>query len=354
MKIRKYDLEYQGAAYYDHNTHTWNAIKNVCSHGKVDPDRLEYFSVINHIPASDINTYEKVIKFHDNDKLIIDEETTPVYKGIEKLLVNIPGMRKIIDRDRAAECRTHLTLTENAEKCIALLILSGDYNLNEAIYIVTTACQRCLNSLLYKYSGGRYGYPEFSSVWFSDHTKCAFCRDTIPMMAYRLSKDEDFLVGRIHDVQSVDSTIDGHYGERYYVTSKALNAFSAPCDEIQVFVDGVTGDGSFQKDDFIIFDGNDKFGITNFNGRDNTEGSLITKSWLREYPRAISRPFDVKAFRKEYYSDDGVLHNGFTDLVWCDVGNYVADTDTVSLWDGNKVEHVHYDDLDAIVPVYKD
>lgn len=327
MKIRRYDLEYQTAIYHNDKTNRWENIEDVASHGKIDHDKLVYFSKSHKIPISDIIVYDKTVKFHDNDKIIVEWRTlTPGH------LIRFPRSEVITEL---------ITLSDDQKTCIALLLLRANYNLNEAINIVITACQRCLNALLCKYSEGKYGYPEFSSMWFSAHTVCSFCEDSIPMMAYRNFPEDDMLAMRIYQVKPVDT--QGVSGELFYLTTTPSGMPDIPTNKVIVNFD--TWHTSV--DQCIIFDGNDKFGGENFapNG-----SPMISRSWLKEYPRAISRPFNIKAIRKEYYDDEGNLHNG----EWCDVGNYVADSDMVSLWNGDVVEHVSYDAISAIVPVYKD
>lgn len=52
---------------------------------------------------------------------------------------------------------------------------SGDYTLKEAIAIYAQCCERCANALIWKYSNGEDGYPEYSDEWYKANTYCDFC-----------------------------------------------------------------------------------------------------------------------------------------------------------------------------------
>jgi hypothetical protein len=67
--------------------------------------------------------------------------------------------------------------TWNDEKVVLAMANSGDYTLAEAILVYTTACERCLNVIVYKYTNGTDGYAEYSEEWEKARTSCEFCRD---------------------------------------------------------------------------------------------------------------------------------------------------------------------------------
>jgi len=56
---------------------------------------------------------------------------------------------------------------------IAMVNSTEEYSLSEAILIAAQCCERCLNSLLYKYELG--GYSEGSEEWKECGTSCNFC-----------------------------------------------------------------------------------------------------------------------------------------------------------------------------------
>ena len=64
-----------------------------------------------------------------------------------------------------------------SQECIVAMVNSGDYTLEEAIYIYCNSCERCMNVLLYKYLDGADGYEEGSEEWKKANTVCDFCRD---------------------------------------------------------------------------------------------------------------------------------------------------------------------------------
>ena len=67
-------------------------------------------------------------------------------------------------------------LSNFCQKCIIAMVNSGDYELDEAIVVMANSCERCMNSLLYKYLNGEDGYEEYSEEWHKANTVCDFCR----------------------------------------------------------------------------------------------------------------------------------------------------------------------------------
>ena len=64
-----------------------------------------------------------------------------------------------------------------SQECIVAMVNSGDYTLEEAIYVYSKACERCMNVLLNKYLHGIDGYEEYSEEWKKCNTVCDFCRE---------------------------------------------------------------------------------------------------------------------------------------------------------------------------------
>ena len=56
------------------------------------------------------------------------------------------------------------------------MAFSGDFTLEEAIWVFTSACERCMNVLIYRYTQREDGYEEFSDDWKHANTECEFCR----------------------------------------------------------------------------------------------------------------------------------------------------------------------------------
>ena len=63
------------------------------------------------------------------------------------------------------------------ENVIIALVNSGDFTLSEALAVYATACERCTNALIWKYSQGEDGYPEYSEEWKKANTVCEFCKE---------------------------------------------------------------------------------------------------------------------------------------------------------------------------------
>ena len=62
------------------------------------------------------------------------------------------------------------------QECIIAMVNSGDFTLEQAIWVYANSCERCMNSLLYKYLNGKKGYEEFSEEWKKCNTTCDFCK----------------------------------------------------------------------------------------------------------------------------------------------------------------------------------
>lgn len=63
-----------------------------------------------------------------------------------------------------------------SQDCIVAMVNSGDFTLEQAIWVYANACERCMNVLLYKYLDGAEGYEEYSDEWHKANTVCDFCR----------------------------------------------------------------------------------------------------------------------------------------------------------------------------------
>ena len=63
-----------------------------------------------------------------------------------------------------------------SQECVVAMVNSGDYELDEALVVMATACERCGNVLIYKYLNGKDGYEEYSEEWKRANTICDFCK----------------------------------------------------------------------------------------------------------------------------------------------------------------------------------
>lgn len=68
---------------------------------------------------------------------------------------------------------THLG--KYSQKCVVAMVNSGEYELDEALVVMASACERCMNVLAYKYLNGEDGYEKYSEQWKKANTKCDFC-----------------------------------------------------------------------------------------------------------------------------------------------------------------------------------
>ncbi len=64
-----------------------------------------------------------------------------------------------------------------SQECIVAMVNSGDYTLEEAIYVYCKSCERCMNVLLHKYLNGKDGYIEFGKEWQNCNTECEWCKN---------------------------------------------------------------------------------------------------------------------------------------------------------------------------------
>jgi len=64
-----------------------------------------------------------------------------------------------------------------SQDCIVAMVNSGDFTLEQAIWVYANSCERCMNSLLYKYLDGKDGYEEYSEQWKKCNTQCDFCKE---------------------------------------------------------------------------------------------------------------------------------------------------------------------------------
>ena len=99
-------------------------------------------------------------------------------RGIQKYLVKLPIIGDHIKRKFGKTFKdvcTFNTTYRSGSDCIVAMVNSGDYTLEEAIWIYANACERCMNALCYKYLNGTDGYEEYSEEWHKCGTVCDFC-----------------------------------------------------------------------------------------------------------------------------------------------------------------------------------
>lgn len=72
----------------------------------------------------------------------------------------------------------HTSIGGGNQDVIMAMVNSGDYTLQEALVIFSTACERCMNVLTHKYLNGADGYAEHSDEWEKCRTECDFCKNS--------------------------------------------------------------------------------------------------------------------------------------------------------------------------------
>ena len=115
-----------------------------------------------------------------------DKKKSYIYKSIWPCTYTESWDSYAIHKKINRKCRTfqHLasfntSYSQEGQKTIVAMVNSGDYTLEEAIYVYCNACERCMNALIYKYQNGADGYPEYSEEWKKCNTECDWCRDDV-------------------------------------------------------------------------------------------------------------------------------------------------------------------------------
>lgn len=101
-------------------------------------------------------------------------------KGVQKLLIKLPiigdKIKKKIGKTFRDICTFNTTYCSGND-CIVAMVNSGDFTLEQAIWVYANSCERCMNALCHKYLNGADGYPEYSEEWKKCNTICDFCND---------------------------------------------------------------------------------------------------------------------------------------------------------------------------------
>jgi hypothetical protein len=100
-------------------------------------------------------------------------------KGIQKYLIKLPIIGNKVKQKLGKNFRdicTFSTTYDSMQDCIVAMVNSGDYTLEQAIWVCTQSCERCMNVLCHKYLDGKDGYAEYSEDWKKCNTKCDFCK----------------------------------------------------------------------------------------------------------------------------------------------------------------------------------
>ena len=79
------------------------------------------------------------------------------------------------EKDKVVAFSTHLGRASG--RLAVAMVNSGDYDLYEALGVLATACERCVNVLWNKYLPKEDGYEEYSEEWKKCNTVCEFCRE---------------------------------------------------------------------------------------------------------------------------------------------------------------------------------
>ncbi len=179
MKINKEDLE---TLWYEDE----NGNKIECAENEYHPKGAVF--QVSRFPKTLTTTYLRLINQSDVDKCKHPRKyIVPTYGWIE----GIVGRECKACHGTQTKKKWHIwpkkwdgygsrkvasfNSTWNDEETILAMVNSGDYTLEEAIIVYATACERCMNVLVYKYTNGKEGYEEYSEEWKKCNTSCKFC-----------------------------------------------------------------------------------------------------------------------------------------------------------------------------------
>lgn len=129
------------------------------------------------------NTNEDILFYHHAFPCqfveTIDEYCWHPKNPLIKWICKNRKIYNILSKGKDKTFKTILTVNTtygSGSDCIVAMVNSGDYTLEQAIWIYANACERCMNVLLHKYLNGKEGYEEYSEEWKKAHTSCMFCQ----------------------------------------------------------------------------------------------------------------------------------------------------------------------------------
>lgn len=99
---------------------------------------------------------------------------------MQRFLIKLPIIGKRVKQKIGKTFRslgTFNTTYTCGGDCIVAMVNSGDYTLEQAIWVYTHSCERCMNVLEFKYLKGKEGYAEYSDEWLKCNTVCDFCKE---------------------------------------------------------------------------------------------------------------------------------------------------------------------------------
>lgn len=147
--------------------HFWFELEDGTKVDKLPKDYKGYASYWSAFPCVFIEQMDSYI-FHPN-------------KWYEKLLLRIrPQLRYKWNVTKGRTFKRACDFNNGfggMSDVIVAMVNSGDYTLEQAIWICAKSCERCMNVLSDKYCG-KDGYAEYSEEWRKCNTVCEFCKDS--------------------------------------------------------------------------------------------------------------------------------------------------------------------------------
>lgn len=139
---------------------------------KVDELPKDYSGYVSYGSAFPCQFSEELMSYNYHPK-----------KWYEKLLLKINP--KLQEKWNITKGRTFKYIAtfnstyKSMSDVIVAMVNSGDYTLEQAIWLCAESCERCMNVLAYKYLNGKDGYAEYSDEWHKCNTVCDFCEEEV-------------------------------------------------------------------------------------------------------------------------------------------------------------------------------
>ena len=160
---------------------------------KIDPSKFKYDGYFNEYnsPIDDEDARDRMTDYYYRnwDPLIIKEVSSHYYMAgpdaesaptKRKFYNAVNWYRDFYDGRHGQTTRTEIRRQYDIsdpkwQKLVINMVLSGDFDLRQALYTVAIACDRCRNALIFKYCRELGGYPDDSEEYQIRNCRCQFC-----------------------------------------------------------------------------------------------------------------------------------------------------------------------------------
>lgn len=159
----------------------------------IDPKKFSYEQYTNryYSPISEREARDQMTDYHyvnDNPLLIRTVDEKYYFPGPNEK--TNPVQRRIYDRfdwyhsmydgkygqKTEIQVRTEDISNPDLQDLVVAMAVSKDFTLQEALYAVANACQRCRMVLMNKYAPEHGGYSDMSDEYYKSTARCRFCK----------------------------------------------------------------------------------------------------------------------------------------------------------------------------------